>query len=153
MAAERPEHRGRITPMYLAHHWPEDYDRCVRIGRSHVCRRCLVLYPIAAVVMLATLGWHPPTAVDVLLLVLAPLPAVVEVVLEQVGGLTYSPQRQVVVTIPLAVALGRGFAIYLDDQTSLLFWGVVVVDSAICFAAVVWRHRRDARTGAAADGR
>lgn len=131
--------------MWLAHHYPEDYDRCVVIGRSHVCRRCVVLYPIAAVVMVLTLGWSPPVALDRALLVLLPLPALVELVLEQFDVLTYRPRRQVLVTIPLAVALGRGFALYLDDHASLLFWGVVVAYSAIGFAAVLIGSRRPVR--------
>ena len=127
--------------MYLAHHYPEDYDRCVLIGRSHVCRRCLVLYPLAALVLVLSYGWHPGPTVDVLVLVLLPLPAVVELVAEQLGALTYAPRRQIAVTVPLGVALGRGFAIYLDDHVSLLFWGTVIVYSAVCFAAVAWHHR------------
>lgn len=128
--------------MWLAHHYPEDYDRCVVIGRSHVCRRCVVLYPLAFAVMLATLSWHPDRAIDVAVLVVLPLPALVELSLEQLGVLTYNPQRQVIVTVPLALGLGRGFAIYLDDQTSLLFWGVVVAYTAIAVLMVFLGRRR-----------
>ena len=55
--------------------------------------------------------------------------------------MTYSPRRQVAVTIPLAIGLGRGFAIYLDDHASLLFWGVVVGYFVIGLVAVVWGQR------------
>lgn len=132
----------RITPMWLAHHYPEDYDRCVVIGRSHVCRRCAVLYPIALAVLLLTAAWPPGGAVDTALLVLLPLPALVELVLEQLGVLRYRPGRQVLVTVPLAIALGRGFARYFDDHTSPLFWGVVLGYSAIGFVAVLIGRRR-----------
>ena len=128
--------------MWLAHHNPEDYDRCARVGRSYVCRRCLVLYPLALAVLVLTSSWHPARAVDVAVLVLLPLPAVVELVVEQWRGVGYAPRRQVAVTIPLAVALGRGFAIYLDDHTSALFWTVVVVDTAVCAGAVLLANRR-----------
>ena len=37
------------TPMWLSHHWPSGYDRCTVIAGRHVCRRCLVLYPVALV--------------------------------------------------------------------------------------------------------
>lgn len=136
----------RITPLWLSHHWPEDYDRCVRIGRSHVCRRCLVLYPIAFVGMLVLRGSWPPAA-DVVVVAILPLPAVIELVLEQAGVLRYRAARQVVVTVPLAVGLGRGFARYLDDQADLLFWGVALGYSAVCGLAVLWRVRRDGRGG------
>jgi hypothetical protein len=130
--------------MWLAHHYPEDYDRCVVIGRSHVCRRCVVLYPLAFAVMVATYAWHPGLAIDAALLVVLPLPALIELSLEQLGVLTYDPRRQVIVTVPLALGLGRGFALYLDDQTSRLFWGVVLGYTAIAVVMVLIGRRRAA---------
>jgi hypothetical protein len=138
-AYRRPD---RITPLWLSHHYPEDYDRCVRIGRTHVCRRCVVLYPIALLVMLGTLSWHPPRIVDALALIVLPLPALCELVAEQLGLVRYRPARQVAVTVPLAIGLGRGFAVYLDDHTSLLFWGVVVLYTGLGVAAVLWGRGR-----------
>lgn len=127
----------RITPMWLAHHYPEDYDRCVVIGRSHVCRRCLALYPLALVVLIACLAVQPQRSLELGALVMLPLPAVVELVLEQLGVLRYSPRRQVAVTLLLALGLGAGFAIYLEDQLDRGFWAVVLLYTAICVAAVV----------------
>jgi hypothetical protein len=136
--------RGRITPMWLAHHYPDDYERCVVIGRSHVCRRCLVLYPVALAVMVLTGGLHPAAAIDALVLIGLPLPAVIELVLEQAGVLHYDARRQIAVTVLLALGLGRGFALYLQDHGSLLFWVVVLTYSAITGGAVALRHWRDA---------
>lgn len=139
----RPGAGDRITAMWLAHHYPEDYDRCVMIGRTHVCRRCLALYPLAFAVMLISLALGGSSAsLDRVALVLLPLPAVVEFVLEQLGVVRYQPVRQVLVTIPLAVGLGRGFAIYVHHPTSPLFWSVVVVYGAVCGLAVLWRVTR-----------
>ncbi len=128
--------------MYLAHHHPDQYDRCMRVGRSYVCRRCLVLYPLAIVTLVLVEATPAPRALQVGLWLIGPLPAIVELVLEQLGPLRYAPRRQVAVTIPLGLALGCGFGLYLDDHTSLLFWGVVVVDTAVCAAAVFWGQRR-----------
>ncbi len=72
---------------------------------------------------------------------LLPLPSVVEFVLEHLDVIGYQPVRQVLLTLPLAVALGRGFAIYVEDPTSRLFWGVVLVYGGVCVAAAVWRAR------------
>lgn len=133
--------------MWLAHHFPDQYDRCVLVGRRHVCRRCLVLYPLAFAVMFLSLGglnW--PGWLDGWLVGLLPAPAATELVAEQLGVLRYHPTRQVLVTIPLAVGLGRGFAIYVEDPTSRLFWGVVLGYGGVCFAAVVWRQWRDRRS-------
>jgi len=134
--------RPRITPMWLAHHYPEDYDRCVVIGRSHVCRRCLALYPLAFVVLGICLVAPPGRAATIGALAVLSLPAVVELVLEQLGVVRYSPRRQVGVTLLLALGLGAGFAAYLDDQLDPAFWGVVVAYTAICLAAVVVGRRR-----------
>jgi hypothetical protein len=128
---------ARITPMWLAHHYPEDYDRCVRIGRSHVCRRCLALYPLTFAVMGLCLVIGPGRGVELGALALLSLPAVVELVLEQLGVLGYSPRRQVGVTLALAVGLGAGLATYLDDQLDPAFWAIVVLYATICLAAVI----------------
>jgi hypothetical protein len=69
---------------------------------------------------------------EALALVALPLPAVVEFVAEHRGAVRYSPRRQALVTIPLAVALGVGFDRYLDRQTDPVFWSTVVVYTAIC---------------------
>jgi hypothetical protein len=139
----RPTADESISPLWLAHHYPDDYDRCVVIGRSHVCRRCLALYPVAfAVMALALAAGRGPSAADPWLLVLLPLPSVVEFVLEHLGAIRHQPVRQVVLTVPLAVALGIGFARYLHRPTDPLFWAVVVGYAGICLVATVVGARR-----------
>jgi hypothetical protein len=136
-----------LTPLWLSHHFPDEYGRCVVIGRTHVCRRCLVLYPLAfAVMFLALAGAHWPGRYDGLFIVVLPMPAVVEFVAEQVGLVRHHPLRQVLVTVPLAVGLGAGFAMYLRDPTSRLFWGVVLGYGLVCGTALLWRQRRDRRS-------
>jgi hypothetical protein len=136
--------REAVSPLWLSHHFPEQYDRCVLIGSRHVCRRCLALYPLAfAVMFLSLAGVHWPGSWDGVLLVVLPLPAVVEFVAEQLGAVRYRPRRQVLVTIPLALALGRGFALYVDDPGSRLFWGIVVAYGGVCSAALALRFRRE----------
>lgn len=118
--------------MWLSHHDPGAYDRCVVVAGRPVCRRCLVLYPLslAVLVVARALPWSGPT--EAAALVVLPIPAVVEFVLEHRRVLRYSPARQVLVTIPLAVALGAGFNRYLDRHTDPLFWSTVVVYTAVC---------------------
>lgn len=130
----------RSGPLWLSHHRPEHLDRCVVVAGWPVCRRCLVLYPLAFAVAglsLAGLGW--PEGLDPWLLVLLPLPAVVELCLEQARRIGYRPARQVALTVPAALALGRGFARYLEDPTDLLFWAVVVGYGGVCLAFIGWR--------------
>lgn len=141
-----PYRSGPTTPLWISHHWPEDYGRCVRIGRTRVCRRCLVLYPITLVVLVAALvGRWLPSATDPWVLVLLPLPAVVDFVAEHLDLVGPSPRRLVAVTVPLGLGLGQGFALYLEEPTSALFWAVVVGYSAVCLLALLAGGRRRAR--------
>jgi hypothetical protein len=136
------------SPMWLSHHDAAAYDRCTLIGRHRVCRRCLVLYPIAfAALILAGAGFRWPSSLDGALLIVLPLPAVGEFVLEHLGSTRYHPVRQAVVTVPLAAALGVGFDRYLDRHADPLFWGMVVVYGGGCVAAVVLGGRRPPDTG------
>jgi hypothetical protein len=109
-------------------HPPSQYDRCIRIGRHHICRRCAVLYPLAFAVAIASLfGAHWPAAWDRTLLYLLPLPMTLEFVIERLGGIRYRAWRQLALTLIAAPALGRGFARYAQHPTDRLFWGMVAL--------------------------
>lgn len=150
--AARERDRRASRQMWHAHHWPDEYDRCVTIGRRHVCRRCLTLYPASLAVAVAYLAgvllW--PVALDPWLIWALCLPATADFVLEQTGAIRYSARRQVVTTALLAPALGRGMGYELDDSWSWEFWGPVLTFCTIWFAATMagraradaagWRH-------------
>lgn len=130
----------RSAPLWLSHHRDDQLDRCVSIAGRPVCRRCLVLYPVAfAVAGLSLAGVRWPSSLDPWLLVLLPLPAVVELCLEQVGRIAYRPARQIALTVPAGVALGRGFARYVADPGDLLFWAVALGYGGVCLAFIAWR--------------
>ena len=102
------------SPIWLAHHWPDHYDRCVRIGHRHVCRRCLVLYPavvicaVAATVLgVGDAAWWAPWSL--------PLPLAIDWIGEHLGVLRYSASRQVVTTLLAAVGFGVALAVHVDD--------------------------------------
>jgi hypothetical protein len=129
--------------MWLAHHHPDQYDRCVVIAGRPVCRRCLVLYPVALIVLgLALAGVRWPHGLDAVLLIVLPMPGVAEFVLEHVGAMGYRPAFQAVVTIPLAAALGVGFDRYFHRHTDPLFWGIVAAYGGVCLIAVLVGSRR-----------
>lgn len=131
--------------MWIAHHFPEHYDRCTVIGGRHVCRRCSILYPTAFAVMFLTLaGVRWPEAWDVVLVPLLALPAFVEFIAEHVRDVRYAPRRQVLLTVPMGVAAGVGLARYLEDQTDPVFWITVAVYGGVAVLAVWYRHRQDA---------
>lgn len=124
--------------MWLSHHYPGDYHRCVRIGWRHVCRRCLWFYPACfAVTALSLVGVSWPAGADPVLLWLLPAPVVAEWWGEHLGRIRYSPRRQVLLSLLAAPAVGRGFARYLEAPGDRLFWSVVVAYAVICAAALV----------------
>lgn len=131
------------TPMWLSHHWPDEYDRCALVAGRRVCRRCLVLYPLsfaAASVLGLVASW--PDRLDPWFLWLLPLPAVVEFVAEQLRVVRHSPRRLVVLTVPLGVACGGLYVRYLDDQTDGLVWSVATTYLGVCLAAWLVRAFR-----------
>ncbi|MFQ5557203.1 MAG: hypothetical protein ACE5GB_06810 [Acidimicrobiales bacterium] len=142
---QRETERRARRQMWLAHHWPEDYDRCTIIAGRHVCRRCLALYPAALVVAgLALAGLAPwPGSLDLWFIWGLSLPASVEFVAEQTALIRYSARRQTIATLLLAPALGRGFAHELEQRWSTEFWGPVLVFCTVWFAAsIMGRTRR-----------
>lgn len=133
-----PEPPVADTPMWLSHHWPTDYDRCAVVGGLHICRRCLVLYPVALVAGIAVgIGSWWPHELDPWVLWLFPLPGVIEFVLDNLRVIRYSPRRQVALSFFGAVAAGLGYVRYLDDTYDVLVWSVVGVYTAVCVAGVV----------------
>ncbi|GIU83398.1 MAG: hypothetical protein KatS3mg008_0173 [Acidimicrobiales bacterium] len=69
---------------------------------------------------------------------LLPAPATVEFVLERLGRARYLSWRQVLLTIPLAVSLGDGFARYLRDPTDLVFWVTVIAYGGVAAFSWIW---------------
>ncbi len=135
------------TPMWLSHHWPDDYDRCAVVAGRHVCRRCLVMYPVALVAaVVAGVGPWWPRSLDPVLIPLLPLPAVVEFVLDNLGVVRYSPTRQMALTALGALAAGAGYVRYLDRPGDPLVWGTVVVYGLVCATAAFAAQRRSAST-------
>ncbi|MEZ5411392.1 MAG: hypothetical protein R2761_25400 [Acidimicrobiales bacterium] len=136
---------GPASPLWLAHHWPDHYaDRCVRIGRHHVCRRCLALYPLSFVVAFASAGGHPPWpgSWDPAIVWVLSLPATAAYVGEAVGWFRYRPWVQVVTTLIAALAFGRALGYELLDRWQPVFWGPIAVFGGIWFFATLIGQRR-----------
>ena len=144
-AREAAQNPVADTSMFLSHHWPSGYDRCAVVAGRHVCRRCLVLYPVAIVVaLLAGAGVTWPAHLDPWVLWLLPIPGVVEFSLDALGLIRHHPLRQAVVSAMLAVAYGKLLWRYAHDPADALAWSVVLVDCGVCLAAalVALRTRR-----------
>ena len=128
--------------MWLSHHWPDQYDRCVVVGHRHLCRRCIVMYPIAFVVAgLAVAGWALPSPWSQLALVVLPLPALVEFVGEHRRAWAYSGSRQSWLGALQGLGMGVGFGRYLETPSDPWFWAVGITYSLIAFLAAVTAPR------------
>ena len=84
-----------LHPVWLSHHSDHEADRCVRIGGTHVCRRCLGMFAgfVPAVVLLLS-PWRDDLQAGDLGLVLAlTIAAGLEFVQVARGQMPYSARR------------------------------------------------------------
>jgi hypothetical protein len=131
--------------MWLSHHHPGQYDRCVVVGGRHVCRRCIVLYPgMLAVAAVQLAGWVP-SGIGLVLMWVTPLGVVAEWFGEHLAGLRYSARRQVATTalasVSFGVALGRHVRHPFEAATTL----PAVTFTVVCLVAwIVGTRRRSA---------
>ena len=131
------------TPLWLSHHWPDEYDRCIHVGRRHICRRCAVFYPVCfATMALALAGVRWPVRFDPWLLWLMSVPVVLEWWMEHLGVWRYSARRSVVTALLVAPAVGVGLARYLEHPGDRLWWAVVLTYGVICLVPMLISHRR-----------
>ena len=129
---------ARHDRMWLAHHGPEHTERCLHVHGVAVCRRCAVLYPVAVLTALVVVLTDPPMGWMLLAMWVLPVPMVAEWVGEHVGGLRYSPTRQVGVTAIAAPALGVAVAIHAVEPFSVAAVAPVAVWSVVCAGTAAW---------------
>jgi len=128
-----------VAGLWLSHHHPERYDRCVRVGGVHVCRRCLLLWPLTyGLIALQILARSPAAHPFDLLLPLLLLPPVLEFLEVHLGYRTYSPQRTLLLTPVLALALGRLLYRSMVMPWDPTTWAVIIVAGIPC-AWAAWR--------------
>lgn len=136
-------------PLWLTHHWPDDYEqRCVRVGGHHVCRRCLALYPTGFLVAFAAaLGASPwPDRWDPAAIWLACLPATVAFVGEAVGLFAYRPRWQSAMMAITSLGFGKALSYELRQRWSPQFWWPLGVFAGIWFAASLYQVTKGNRS-------
>ena len=132
--------------LWRAHHWPHRYERCTTIGGRHVCRRCLWFYSVSLAVLavnaMSLRLW--PEAWEPGVLWLLALPATIEFIGGEFGAWRYDARRQILVTMVMGVAVGRGFHVELASPGHWVCWGPVLVYGSLWFtaAAIAWLMRR-----------
>lgn len=139
MTQERLLHDGKRN-MWLAHHWPADYhERCVKIGKRHVCRRCAALYPLGLLVaVLSAYGLAPwPKSFDPWPIWIFSIPATVVYCGEALGLMRYRVRLQVGTTLLAAAAFGRALGYEFVERWSPMFWQPIFVFGLVWFLATL----------------
>lgn len=132
--------RSTESPIWLSHHWPDRYDRCVTIGHTHVCRRCLVLYPLILVTaVLAVVLDVPDGALWAAWLL--PLPLAVDWIGEHLGWLQHSPLRQVTTTAIAAPGFGIALAVHVESPFAPRALASVATYVVVLLAVSLLSHR------------
>ena len=110
-----------------------------RLGRYHVCRRCLALHPLSLAVALASVAGHPPWPgrFDPGIVWLLSLPATAAYMAEALGWIRYRPWVQVATMLVAALAFGRALGYELLDRWQPVFWGPIAVFGGLWFFATV----------------
>lgn len=115
-----------VIDFLLAHHRPEEHDRCYAIGGVHLCARCAGLYPTLALVLgLQLAGLVDTVRAEWAVLYLLPVPAIFSWARRRLTGAAGSNPVSTVTGALLGVALGRGIYLYLHDHRSGAFWALV----------------------------
>lgn len=143
--------------LLLSHHAPEQEDHCWRLFGVPICARCTGIYPVMIALLvpqmlsrdgtLALRGRAQPMLdlawTDPWLVLVFPLPAVAEFLLEHTGRIRGTNSLRIVTGIPLGIAMSRMFTRYLADPFDPFFWAVVAVYGGACglVAAFVLRKR------------
>jgi uncharacterized membrane protein len=141
--------RELLVILLFSHHAPEQHDHCLFLPlpggrRLPLCARCLGIYPMMLVVLALQLTGRLDLAwTDPWLMILLPLPTVIEFLGEQTGRVQGSNRLRILTGLPLGVALGRMFLRYFQDPFDPVFWALVAAYGGTCglTAAFVLRRR------------
>lgn len=84
-----------IEPAWLSHHDEREADRCVLVGSTHVCRRCLVMYAafVPALVAMLTVWSDQLDIGDVWAPLALTVAAGIEFLLVAIGRMPYRAGR------------------------------------------------------------
>jgi len=138
---DRQRKRQAEKTLWLSHHWPDQYeDRCIKVGSSHVCRRCASLYPLGFAVAFAAAFGRPiwPDSWDLTAIWLVALPGTIAYIGEALGLFRYSPRWQVGATLVTALAFGKGLSYELQERWSVEFWLPLTVFGFIWLSATLY---------------
>lgn len=135
------------TPLWISHHEPADYGRCVRVGALHVCARCLGVYPVLfsalALQVAARAALRYPW--DLWVALALPIPALVDWALGRFRPSSGSNARRLLTGALLGAALARSLYLHVRRPGHPLAMGqflALLAAAAAVEGARLWRRRR-----------
>ncbi len=132
---------------WLSHHPPEELDRCYRLGRFHVCARCLGTYPVMFGVIAAQLALRAPLAhpLDVPVCVVLTLPATLDWAWGRFQPHRFSNSWRTLTGLFLGLALGRSLFIHLQQPMPPVLLAQAIVVTGIALPVILTSYRRKRR--------
>ena len=102
------------TPLWLSHHRPAHYHRCIRVGGARVCARCLGLYPIlfALLALQMAMRLSHPLPLEGWWVMLLPVPALLDWARGRLAPSSGSNLSRLVTGALLGVALARSLFLH-----------------------------------------
>ena len=133
------------TPLWLSHHRDEHLDRTIRLGRHHVCARCLGAYPAAALTLLAQLvvGAKVAWRFDGLWALALLVPALVDWSVGAFKPHSGTNAKRLVTGVLAGLALGRTLYVHLlQPFHRWLVWQLALVTAVALPVIVLTACRR-----------
>ncbi len=137
-----------ITPLWLSHHRPEHYHRCLGLGGWKVCARCAGLYPVmfSLIAVQLALRLDRPREEDLALLVLGSIPALVDWARGRLRPESGTNLSRVLTGAILGAVLARGLFLHFVrpfNPISSIQFGFLALVFLLVEALAFWRRRTD----------
>lgn len=132
---------------WLSHHPPEELHRCYRLGRLHVCARCLGVYPTLLVALVGQFLFaapleHPADVPGVLALT---LPATADWAWGRFRPGAFSNPWRTGTGVLLGVALARSLFIHLQRPFPPALLAQFALVTAIALPVILATYLRSGR--------
>jgi len=134
----------------ISHHHPHQYNRCYKVGKLHICARCLGLYPI--LILLVILQFHiaVPKEYQNFVLFILPLPAIIDWSLGFIWGIKGYNWIRTFTGFLLGISISRLMWLHIKEpfnKTSLkgffLYFFVVSFVVSVKFFLNMLKHYDD----------
>jgi uncharacterized membrane protein len=136
-----------VTPLWISHHRPEHYGRCVRLAGLHVCARCLGVYPMLFAALALQIAfraalrgpWDPWMALAL------PVPALVDWALGRFRPASGTNARRLLTGALLGASLARTLYLHLrwpGHPLAMAQFLALLAAAVVVEGARLWRRRR-----------